>query len=100
MRNRILPSRPYSTVVGPERLRQTGLNDAENLLPGAHGMVFEPLWEIANIQVRAQPALMTKPMTPRMRPASAIPPPPSVPPLEATRWREMKPMIAAAGPIR
>jgi len=44
--------------------------------------------------------LAMKPMIPRIRPARAMPEPPSAPALDATRLREIKPMIAAAGPSR
>jgi hypothetical protein len=43
-------------------------------------------------------AVSTNPTIPRIRPAIARHPPLTVPPLAAIRWREMKPMIAAAGP--
>ena len=45
-----------------------------------------------------QPTLATNPTMPRIRPTRASAPPPSAPPLDAIRWREMKPMMAAAGP--
>ena len=46
----------------------------------------------------AHAALAMNPTIPRISPASARPPPPTVPALAAIRWREMNPMIAAAGP--
>src|SRR4029077_6373669 len=45
-----------------------------------------------------QPTLAMKPMIPSTRPITARVPPPSAPPLVEIRWREMNPMIAAAGP--
>ena len=48
--------------------------------------------------VKNQPTLAMNPMTPSTRPTVARVPPPTVPPLEAMRCREMNPMMAAVGP--
>ena len=45
-----------------------------------------------------QPTLAMNPMMPSTKPTVASVPPPTVPPLEAMRWREMNPMMAAVGP--
>jgi len=45
-----------------------------------------------------QPTLAMNPMMPSTRPTVASVPPPTVPPLEEMRCREMNPMMAAAGP--
>src|SRR6266849_2032126 len=55
------------------------------------------LW-FAKTKKKNQFTLIANATTPRIKPASARPPPPNVPPLDATRWRDMKPMIAATGP--
>jgi hypothetical protein len=47
-----------------------------------------------------QPTLAMNPMMPSTRPTVASVPPPTVPPLEEMRCREMNPMMAAAGPSK
>jgi hypothetical protein len=88
MRTGILASTPLNTVKAGERLHQgEGVLNVDDVI-------------IPVMIAKNHPTLAMKPMIPSTRPTTASVPPPNAPPLVEIRWREMNPMMAAAGPSK